>query len=291
MSLLPLKVLLSIKRSDSTPSFSTSKPVVTNFYHINAKRSVWSSPINTNFPFLISLKNMFLLWLSLPITTVSLKARKSMTKTPYGLPPLLNLISPLLVISLHSKSANYTSYFAIALNLSRNILQKIHLQTSLTLFNLSLACVLTGSLGKSASSIIEYLLSCEFFNSELCKSLLLRIVQKQATDIVSSIIDYEISNDQPVKMKIYHNHIDYISSVVFKLNAHIIELSLYEDLITLNTDVPTLLKNLSAILLLKSRLTRLYPNSPNTFAPGPYFPQNNASPNKKISEFPYPVSI
>ncbi|MDK2788832.1 MAG: transposase, partial [Epulopiscium sp.] len=50
--------------------------------------------------------------------------------------------------------------------------EKSRLQNALTVSNIALASVVTDSFGKSASSIIEYILTCDTFDPEYCKSLL-----------------------------------------------------------------------------------------------------------------------
>lgn len=163
--------------------------------------------------------------------------------------------------------------------------EKMRLQNSLTVSNIALASVLTDSFGKSASSIIEYLLSCETFDPEHCKSLLQRSAKKKADDVVASIIGYEISSDQSVKMKICREHVDYISAIVDKLDAHIMELSKpYEVLIHLAADVPGITETSARYIIAEigADMT-VFKSSKHLCSWAGLTPQNNESANKKKS--------
>lgn len=163
--------------------------------------------------------------------------------------------------------------------------EKMRLQNSLTVSNIALASVLTDTFGKSASSIIEYLLSCDTFDPEHCKSLLQRSAKNKADDVVASIIGYEISNDQSVKMKVCREHVDYISTIVSRLDAHIIELAKpYEDLITLAADVPGITENSARYIIAEigADMT-VFKSSKHLCSWAGLTPQNNESANKKKS--------
>lgn len=117
--------------------------------------------------------------------------------------------------------------------------EKMRFQNALTVSNIALASVLTDTFGKSASAITEYLRTCEVFDPEVCKSLLLRKAKDKADDVVASIIGYEISSDQSLKMKLCREHVDYISSLVDSLDSSITELAApYDELIQLAADIP-----------------------------------------------------
>lgn len=163
--------------------------------------------------------------------------------------------------------------------------EKMRLQNSLTVSNIALASVLTDTFGKSASAIIDYLLSCEVFDPEHCKSLLLRSAKNKADDVVASIIGYEISNDQSVKMNICRGHVDYISSLVAKLDTHIMELSKpYEDLIALAADVPGITENSARYIIAEigADMT-VFKSAKHLCSWAGLTPQNNESANKKKS--------
>ena len=51
---------------------------------------------------------------------------------------------------------------------------KNRFQNSLTVSNIALSSVLTDTFGKSATAIVDYILTCDVFDPEYCKSLLLK---------------------------------------------------------------------------------------------------------------------
>lgn len=117
--------------------------------------------------------------------------------------------------------------------------EKMRLQNALTVSNIALGSVLTDTFGRSASSIIDYLLSGQKFDPDHCKKLLLKRAKDKADDVVASIIGYEISNDQALKMKLCREHTDYLSSVIGRLDDAIADLSKpYDELVQLASDVP-----------------------------------------------------
>lgn len=117
--------------------------------------------------------------------------------------------------------------------------EKMRLQNALTVSNIALGSVLTDTFGRSASSIIDYLLSGQKFDPDHCKKLLLKRAKDKADDVVASIIGYEISNDHALKMKLCREHTDYLSSVIGRLDDAIADLSKpYDELVQLASDVP-----------------------------------------------------
>lgn len=163
--------------------------------------------------------------------------------------------------------------------------EKMRLQNSLTISNISLASVLTDSFGSSASSIIDYLLSTDSFDPEHCKSLLLRSAKNKADDVVASILGYEISNDQSLKMKLCREHVDYISHIVSKLDESISELSQpYADLIQLAADVPGITtKSASYIIAEIGADMTVFKSAKHLCSWAGLTPQNNESAGKKKS--------
>lgn len=93
--------------------------------------------------------------------------------------------------------------------------EKNRLQNSLTVSNIGLASVLTDTFGKSSSAIIDYLLYCDVFDPEYCKSLLQKSAKDKADEVVASIIGYELSNDQSLKIKLCreHNHLFHVFTI------------------------------------------------------------------------------
>ncbi|EGD50458.1 transposase, partial [Thermoanaerobacter ethanolicus JW 200] len=143
------------------------------------------------------LENPVMLLLLILSISVPLKDKKPMIRMLPGLPIYLNSISSLLVSSLLRISACYVNLFAIVLNLLDIVpVKKNRLQNAPTVSNIALASVVSDSFGKSASSIIEYILTCDTFDPEYCKSLLHKSLYKKADEVIQSIIGYELRVDQ-----------------------------------------------------------------------------------------------
>jgi transposase len=163
--------------------------------------------------------------------------------------------------------------------------EKMRLQNSLTVSNIALASVLTDSFGKSASSIIDYLINGESFDPEHCKSLLLRSAKKKADEVVASIVGYDLSNDQALKMKLCREHVDYISQVVSTLDDSISKLAHpYDDLIRLAVDVPGITENSARYIIAEigADMT-VFSTSKHLCSWAGLTPQNNESAGKKKS--------
>lgn len=75
--------------------------------------------------------------------------------------------------------------------------------------------------GKSATAIVDYILSGETFDPEHCKSLLQKKAKEKADDVVRSIIGYGLHSDQLVKMKVCRKHIDDIGECFESLDEKI----------------------------------------------------------------------
>lgn len=66
--------------------------------------------------------------------------------------------------------------------------ETMRLQNALTVSNITLDSVPSHTFGKSASAIIEYLLSGQDFDPEYCKKLLLRRTKDKADDVARMIL-------------------------------------------------------------------------------------------------------
>lgn len=163
--------------------------------------------------------------------------------------------------------------------------EKMRFQNSLTISNIALASVLTDSFGKSSSDIIDYLITCESFDPEHCKSLLQRSAKKKADDVVASIIGYEISNEQSLKLKLCREHVDYISNIVDTIDDSILELAKpYEEIIHLAADVPGITEKSARYIVAEigADMT-VFKSAKRLCSWAGLTPQNNESAGKKKS--------
>jgi len=163
--------------------------------------------------------------------------------------------------------------------------EKMRLQNSLTVSNIALASVLTDSFGKSASSIISYLLDTDSFDPQHCESLLCGRAKEKADDVVSSIIGYEISYDQSLKMKLCREHVDYISRTVSRIDDAIVDLSKpYDELVKLAVDLPGITENSARYIIAEigADMT-VFKSAKRLCSWAGLTPQNNESAGKKKS--------
>jgi hypothetical protein len=92
--------------------------------------------------------------------------------------------------------------------------EKNRLQNSLTVTNIVLGSVLTDTFGKSSSAILDYLLNCDVFDPEHCVSPLKKKAKERVEEVANTIIGYELSCDQSIKMQVCRKHVDYITESI-----------------------------------------------------------------------------
>lgn len=163
--------------------------------------------------------------------------------------------------------------------------EKNRLQNSLTVSNIALASVVSDSFGKSASSIIEYILTCDTFDPEHCKSLLQKKLKEKADEVVQSIIGYELRNDQSVKMKVCRKHYDYINECVSDLDKAISTMvEPYQELIDFAVTVPGITDKSAAYIIAEIGTDMsVFHSSKHLCSWAGLTPQNNESAGKKKS--------
>ncbi|QUH26816.1 IS110 family transposase [Serpentinicella alkaliphila] len=163
--------------------------------------------------------------------------------------------------------------------------EKNRLQNALTVSNIALASVVSDSFGKSASAIVDYILSCDTFDPEHCKSLLQKKLKEKADEIIQSIIGYELSNDQSVKMKVCTKHYDYINECVDDLDKTISSMAEpYTDFINYAVTIPGISKNSATYIIAEIDTDMsVFKSSKHLCSWAGLTPQNNESAGKKKS--------
>lgn len=125
------------------------------------------------------------------------------------------------------------------------------------------------------------------FNSDLiaCRDWLLRWAKDKADDVVASIIGYEISNDQALKMKLCREHSSYLDSVIGRLDDAITELSNpYNDLIQLASDVPSITETSARYIIAETGADMtVFKSAKHLCSWAGLTPQNSESAGKKKS--------
>jgi len=163
--------------------------------------------------------------------------------------------------------------------------EKNRLQNSLTVSNIALASVVTDSFGKSASAIVDYLLTCNTFDPEYCKSLLRKKLKEKADEVIQSIIGYELRKDQSVKMKVCRKHHDYINECISDLDETISNMAQpYKELIDIAVTLPGITdKSATYIIAEIGADMSVFHSSKHLCSWAGLTPQNNESAGKKKS--------
>ena len=163
--------------------------------------------------------------------------------------------------------------------------EKNRLQNALTVSNIALASVLSDTFGKSATAIVDYILTCEVFDPEYCKSLLLKKAKDKADDVVTSIIGYELRRDQSVKIKVCRKHFDEINECVSTLEETISDLAKpYHKFIELATTIPGITEQSATFIIAEIGVDMaVFKSSKRLCSWAGLAPENNESAGKKKS--------
>ena len=139
--------------------------------------------------------------------------------------------------------------------------------------------MLTDTFGKSATAIVDYILTCDVFDPEYCKSLLLKKAKEKADDVVKSIIGYELRGDQSLKMKVCRKHFDYINECIATLEAAISDLTQpYHKFIELATTIPGITEKSASFIIAEIGVDMVVFKSSNHLCSwAGLTPQNNES--------------
>lgn len=163
--------------------------------------------------------------------------------------------------------------------------EKKRLQNALTVSNIALASVLSDTFGKSATAIVDYILTCEVFDPEYCKSLLLKKAKDKADDVVTSIIGYELRRGQSVKIKVCRKHFDEINECVSTLEETISDLAEpYHKFIELATTIPGITEQSATFIIAEIGVDMaVFKSSKRLCSWAGLAPENNESAGKKKS--------
>ncbi len=128
--------------------------------------------------------------------------------------------------------------------------EKNRFQNAFTVCNVALDSVVSDMFGKSATAITDYLISEDSFDAEYCTSLLQRSLKKKADSVIESIEGYSITDEQKLRMRIVHSHLDYIQSAIAEVDSAIDAMvTKHESLIALLQTIPGVDRN-SAITMI-----------------------------------------
>ena len=163
--------------------------------------------------------------------------------------------------------------------------EKNRFQNAFTVCNVALDSVVSDMFGKSASDITDYLTSDEDFNAEHCISLLRRSLKKKADAVVESIVGYEITPEQKIRIGIIRDHLHYIEKLIERVDACIHTMvAKYETFISLLCTIPGIDRS-SAITIISEIGTDMtqFQSSKRLCCWAGLTPGNNESAGKKKS--------
>ena len=165
--------------------------------------------------------------------------------------------------------------------------EKNRFQNALTVCNVALDSVVSDIFGKSATSVIDYLLeqSDNSINHEEISSRLLRSLKKKSESVIESIEGYQMTESQKYRMRLVHAHMDYITSTISDIGSMIDSLvEPYENAVQLLCTIPGVDRN-SAITIISEIGTDMtqFSNSKRLCCWAGLTPGNNESAGKKKS--------
>ena len=165
--------------------------------------------------------------------------------------------------------------------------EKNRFQNALTVCNVALDSVVSDIFGKSATSVIDYLLKQpdNSINHEEISSRLLRSLKKKSESVIESIEGYQMTDAQKYRMRLVHAHMDYITSTISDIDSMIDSLvEPYENAVQLLCTIPGVDRS-SAITILSEIGTDMtqFSNSKRLCCWAGLTPGNNESAGKKKS--------
>ncbi|MHB8127413.1 MAG: IS110 family RNA-guided transposase [Mobilitalea sp.] len=163
--------------------------------------------------------------------------------------------------------------------------EKNRFQNAFTVCNVALDAVVTDMFGKSASSITDYLITSNDFNSDTCKSFLQKSLKKKADEVIESIEGYQMTTSQKERILMIRAHLEFVQQSIEKLDSKLDELvAPYESAISLLCTIPGVDRN-SAISIISEMGTDMsqFNSSKRLCCWAGLTPGNNESAGKKKS--------
>ena len=165
--------------------------------------------------------------------------------------------------------------------------EKNRYQNALTVCNVALDSVVSDIFGKSAASVIDYLIeqSGNSINHEEIASRLLRSLKKKSDSVIESIEGYQMTDPQKYRMRLVRAHLDYITSTINDIDTMLDSLiAPYENAVQLLCTIPGVDRN-SAITVISEIGTDMTPfsNSKRLCCWAGLTPGSNESAGKKKS--------
>lgn len=163
--------------------------------------------------------------------------------------------------------------------------EKNRFQNAFTVCNVALDAVVSDMFGKSASSITDYLITSDEFDSEKCASFLQKSLKKKADTVIESIEGYQMTREQKDRMIMVRSHLEFVENSIAELDNKLdIMVAPYESAISLICTIPGIRRN-SAITIISEIGTDMsqFNSSKRLCCWAGLTPGNNESAGKKKS--------
>lgn len=167
--------------------------------------------------------------------------------------------------------------------------EKNRIQNSLTISNITLDSVLSDIFGKSASNILDYILSLEKpedFNEEVIQTLLCKSAKSKSDDIITSIKGFSIPKSTVAKLKTSRTHLDAIQKTIDDIDNEVDRLisNEYKTYVDLAMTIPGISEVAAKIIVSEIGIDMsVFPSSKKLCNWAGLTPQNNESAGKKKS--------
>lgn len=163
--------------------------------------------------------------------------------------------------------------------------EKNRYQNALTVCNLSLDSVASSMFGKSATAIVNHLVSGQRMDSEQCLSFLHGAMRKKIDQVLEAVEGFEMSAEQKTRLRLIQSHMGYLDGLITLLDEEIDQLTAsYRPQIELLCSIPGV-KRLTAVIVLSEIGTdmSMFGSSKRLCSWAGLVPGNNQSAGKKKS--------
>lgn len=163
--------------------------------------------------------------------------------------------------------------------------EKNRYQNCLTVSNVGLANVLSDPFGKTATGIMQHLLSSEVFNEDTCKLLIKKSARKKADTIIESIRGCSIESDQRFKMNAAMSHMEFLDDMIVRTEAELfVRMQPHYHLVKHLSKIPGISQLSAALILAETGLDMgVFESSSHLTSWAGLTPANNESAGKKKS--------
>jgi hypothetical protein len=163
--------------------------------------------------------------------------------------------------------------------------EKNRYQNCMSVSNIALANVLSDPFGKTASGIMQYILSSDVFDEEHCKTLIQKSAKKKTELIMQAIEGCNIASDQRFKMNEAGTHMDYLDQMILRTEAELyVRMQPHYGLILHLAEIPGVSELSTALILSETGFDmQVFESEKHLVSWAGLAPANNESAGKKKS--------